>query len=83
MTELRFSLVFLVWIGIFWETRFGTLGSNHQVSFQNSNRRAIWGLPTLLSGKEATCQCRRHGFDPWVEKISLEWEMATDSSILA
>ena len=28
MTELRFSLVFLVWIGIFWETRFGTLGSN-------------------------------------------------------
>ena len=83
MTELRFSLVFLVWIGIFWETRFGTLGSNHPVSFQNSNRRAIWGLPTWLSGKEATCHCRRHGFDPWVKKISLEWEMATDSSILA
>ena len=31
-------------------------------------------------------QCRRrkrHGFDPWVEKISLEKEMATHSSILA
>ena len=26
--------------------------------------------PTLwLSGKESTCQCRRHGFHPWVTKI--------------
>ena len=22
-----------------------------------------------LSGKESTCQCRRHGFDPWVGKV--------------
>ena len=22
-----------------------------------------------LSGRESTCQCRRHGFDPWVGKI--------------
>ena len=22
-----------------------------------------------LNGKESTCQCRRHGFDPWVGKI--------------
>ena len=27
------------------------------------------GLPTWLSGKESTCQCRRPGFDPWVGKI--------------
>ena len=27
------------------------------------------GLPWWLSGKESTCQCRRHGFDPWVRKI--------------
>jgi len=30
------------------------------------------GLPRQLSGKESTCQCRRHkrhGFDPWVGKI--------------
>ena len=27
------------------------------------------GLPQWLSGKESTCQCRRHGFDPWVGKI--------------
>ena len=42
-----------------------------------------------LSGKESACQCRRHrkyGFNPWAGKIpwsrALEWEMATDSSIL-
>jgi len=30
------------------------------------------GTPRWLSGKESTCQCRRHrrgGFDLWVEKI--------------
>ena len=30
------------------------------------------GLPRWLSGKEPTCQCKRHkghGFDPWVGKI--------------
>ena len=26
-------------------------------------------LPWWLSGKESTCQYRRHGFDPWVGKI--------------
>jgi len=27
------------------------------------------GLPRWLSGKESTCQCRRHRFDPWIGKI--------------
>ena len=27
------------------------------------------GLPWWLSGKGFTCQCRRHGFDPWSRKI--------------
>ena len=27
------------------------------------------GLPWWLSGKDSACQCRRHGFDPWVWKI--------------
>ena len=27
------------------------------------------GFPWWLSGKEFTCQCRRHGFDSWVWKI--------------
>ena len=36
-----------------------------------------------VSGKESACQCRRHGFDPWVGKIPLEEERATHSGILA
>ena len=28
------------------------------------------GLAWWLSGKESTCQCRRHGFSPWVGKIT-------------
>ena len=28
------------------------------------------GLPLWLSGKDPTCQCRRHRFDPWSGKIS-------------
>jgi len=31
-----------------------------------------WGFPGAASGKEATCQWRRHKryrFDPWVRKI--------------
>ena len=34
-------------------------------------------LPRRRSGKEPACQCRRHkrhGFNPWVEKIPLEEE---------
>ena len=30
------------------------------------------GLPRWLSGKETACQCRRHGFDPWVGKTPEE-----------
>ena len=29
----------------------------------------VWGLPWWLSSKESTCQCRRHGSDPWSRKI--------------
>ena len=51
----------------------------------------INGLSGATSGKELTCQCRRHkryGFNPWVGKIPwrgdpLEDGMATHSSILA
>ena len=31
--------------------------------------RVMVGLPRWLSGKESTCQCRTHRFDPWVGKI--------------
>ena len=33
--------------------------------------------------KKSTCQCRRHGFGPWILEDPLEKEMATHSSILA
>ena len=39
-------------------------------------------LPWWLSGKESSCQCRRHGFDPCGED-PLKEEMATHSYILA
>ena len=42
--------------------------------FPRSNTNA-W-LPCWLSGKEFCCQCRRHGFNPWVGKIlwRREWQ---------
>ena len=30
---------------------------------------SLWGLPRWLSGKEATGQCRRYRFNPWVRMI--------------
>ena len=44
---------------------------------------AAFGLPRWLGGKEFSCQCRIRRFDFWVEKIPLEEEMVTHSSILA
>ena len=34
------------------------------------------GLPRWLTGKESACQCRRHGYYPWVGKIlwRREWQ---------
>ena len=32
-------------------------------------KTVIQGLPWWLSGKESTCQCRRHRFDSWVRKV--------------
>ena len=34
------------------------------------------GYSWWLSGKESTCQCRRHGFYPWSEKIPHAVEQA-------
>ena len=34
------------------------------VSQKYKNRASWW-----LSGKESACQCRRHGFNPWIGKI--------------
>ena len=46
----------------------------------------ILGFPRWLSGKEPTCQCRRHRrrrFDPLIGKISWRKEWLTHSSIVA
>ena len=48
--------------------------------------RLLLGFPGSTSGKEPTCQRRRHKrweFDPWVGKIPLEEGTATHFSILA
>ena len=37
------------------------------------------GLPWWLSGKVAICQCRRHGFDPWLGKIPHATEQLSQS----
>ena len=40
------------------------------------------GFLWWLSGKESTCQCRRHRFNSLAQEDPLEKEMATHSSIL-
>ena len=35
-----------------------------------SSSQGLFGLPRWLSSKEFTCQCRRHGFNPWVGNIA-------------
>ena len=37
---------------------------------------AAHGFPGGADGKESACQCRSHGFDPWVGKIPWrrEWQ---------
>ena len=47
----------------------------------------MYGLPRGLlrgcSGKESTCQCRRHGFDSWVRKIPWSWKWQPTPVFLA
>ena len=42
----------------------------HYDSFQERKVNCLKGLPWWLSGKESAWQCRRHGFNPWVGKMS-------------
>ena len=41
----------------------------HKVTFVHIFRKKLAWIPRWLSGKEPACQCRRHGYDPWVRKI--------------
>ena len=41
-------------------------------SLQNRGYTSVYRLPSWLSGKEPTCQCRscrRRGFNPWIGKL--------------
>ena len=40
----------------------------------------VLGLPWWLSDKEPSCQCRRHGFDPWSGKIPHVTEQLSPSA---
>ena len=46
-------------------------GERHSHCNNNTfvNKQVAKGLPRWLSGKASTCQCRRHGFNPWIGKI--------------
>ena len=37
------------------------------------------GLPRWLSDKESACQCRKHGFNPWVREIPWrrKWQLTS------
>ena len=39
------------------------------VALKKKKKKKSTGLPLWLSGEEFACQCRRHGIDPWSEKI--------------
>ena len=51
-------------------------GLEDPVSCSKWDASGVTGLPWWLSGKESTCQCRRHGFNPWVREIlwRMKWQ---------
>ena len=50
------------------------------IVIKNTNR----GFPWWLSGKESTCQCRGHGFNPWSKKIpDVSWQLSLVPQLLS
>ena len=47
---------------------FVTIFSVFHVFFLASRYVGSWGFPGGSDGKKSACQCRRRGFDPWVQK---------------
>ena len=43
-------------------------GDSHYHNFKHRWQHQL-GLPWWLSGKESTCQFKRHEFNPWVRKM--------------
>jgi len=46
-----------------------TRGHHVSITSDGAVKNTETGLPWWLGGKESTCQCRRHGFDPWSGNI--------------
>ena len=44
-------------------------GTEYRATEMTPHKHSHGGFPGGARGKESTCQCRRHGFDPWVGKI--------------
>ena len=69
--------------GCSWRNTVGSRMGTSWGSVLSALKVRLCGLSRQLNSKEPTCQCSTPGFNPWVEKIPLEKEMATHSSILA
>ena len=54
--------------GAWWAAVYGVAQSRTWLKWLSSSS-SRQGLPWWLWSKESTCQCRRHGFDPWSGKI--------------
>ena len=55
--------------GAWWAAVYGVAQSRTRLKRLSSSNRAIPSFLGGAGGKEPTCQCRRHGFDPQVGKI--------------
>jgi len=56
--------------GAWWAAIYGVAQSRTRLKRLSSlAAMGFIGLPWRLSGKESTCQCRRHRVDSWVRKI--------------
>ena len=64
--------------GAWWVAVYGVAQSQTRLKRLSSKLIMIIleGFPGGASGKEFACQCRRHGFNPWVGKIawSMKWQ---------
>ena len=59
-------------VNCWWALQIGaaTIENSTEISKKKVPNRTPRGLPCWPSSKESTCECRRHGFDPWSGKIS-------------
>ena len=54
--------------GVWWSTVHGVAKESDTTERLHFHIHTL-GLPWWLSGKESTCQCRRHRFNSWVRKL--------------